>query len=67
MCVCVETKTQMMSGEVFSVSSVKAFLQEPEQNPNPKTDTNPNVKKRRNLPGTPGIQFFFFSMFKEQS
>ncbi|CAI9783194.1 unnamed protein product [Fraxinus pennsylvanica] len=42
-----------MSGDVCSVSSVKALLQEPEKNPNPKPDTNPNVKKRRNLPGTP--------------
>lgn len=49
----------MMSGDVFSFpSSVKAVLPHHHQelqtaNPNPKPNTS--SKKRRNLPGTPGI------------
>jgi hypothetical protein len=55
----------MMSGDSFSVpSSIGGFPQEQNANPNPKPDPNPAVKKKRNLPGTPGklkhVFFFFF-------
>ncbi|KAF8403033.1 hypothetical protein HHK36_011128 [Tetracentron sinense] len=44
---------QMMSGDGFSFpSSIKGFAQESIPNPN----SNPVVKKKRNLPGTPGKQ-----------
>ncbi|KZV52778.1 hypothetical protein F511_41813 [Dorcoceras hygrometricum] len=47
-----------MSSDVFSVPicSTKAFPQDLEQNPNPKSSSNNvpcSAKKRRNLPGTP--------------
>ncbi|CAK9161634.1 unnamed protein product [Ilex paraguariensis] len=43
-----------MSGDLFSVSpSIKGFVPESDANPNPKPDTNPSAKKKRNLPGTP--------------
>ena len=48
----------MMSGDLFSVSpSIKGFVPESDANPNPKPDTNPSEKKKRNLPGTPGSSF----------
>ncbi|KAF8397667.1 hypothetical protein HHK36_016588 [Tetracentron sinense] len=49
----------MMSGDGFSVpSSIIGFTQEPNliPNPNPSFNANPVVKKKRNLPGTPGKQ-----------
>lgn len=40
-------------------SSIRGFVQEPNSNPNPNPSANP-VKKKRNLPGTPGKNGFFF-------
>ena len=44
-----------MSGDAFSMAaSIGGFVQE-QNNANPNTKANPNpVKKKRNLPGTPG-------------
>ncbi|CAI9762062.1 unnamed protein product [Fraxinus pennsylvanica] len=44
------TDTQIMSGDEFSIANV--FPQEPETNPNSKSNANPTVKKKR-LPGNP--------------
>lgn len=46
---------KMMSEEAVSVPStiIRGFVQEPKSNSNPNPNSNP-VKKRRNLPGTPG-------------
>lgn len=50
-------------------SSIRGFVQESNSNPNPNPSENP-VKKKRNLPGTPGnngspayFMFFFFFFF----
>lgn len=49
---------QMIPNDPFSLStSLAAFTQEQNTNPNPKPNTPPVPKKKRNLPGTPGILF----------
>ena len=63
----------MMSGDSFSVPSpIAGFAQEVVQNANPSPKPNPNqaLKKKRNLPGTPGKTIehassmpFFFLFF----
>jgi hypothetical protein len=52
---------QMIPNDPFSLStSLGVFsTQEQNTNPNPKPNT-PVPKKKRNLPGTPGIHSFFF-------
>lgn len=46
----------MIPNDPFSLStSLAAFTQEQNTNPNPKPNTPPVPKKKRNLPGTPGI------------
>jgi hypothetical protein len=57
---------QMIPNDPFSLStSLGVFsTQEQNTNPNPKPNTPPVPKKKRNLPGTPGIHFFFFELQK---
>ena len=54
----------MSAGDAFSVpSSIGGFPQEQNANPNPKPDPTPAVKKKRNLPGTPGNLKHAFFLF----
>ncbi|KAF9665022.1 hypothetical protein SADUNF_Sadunf16G0078900 [Salix dunnii] len=43
----------MMSGDAFSLPSLIAGFAQDQNNANPKPNTNPVAKKKRNLPGTP--------------
>lgn len=53
-----EIQLQMMAEDGLTLpSSIRGFVQEPNSNPNPNPSANP-VKKKRNLPGTPGKNDF---------
>lgn len=52
----------MMSEEAVPVpSTMRGFVPaEPNSNPNPNPNTNPALRKKRNLPGTPGKYIYTY-------